>query len=73
MASPMRSVTLRMPVDLRDAVDATAAARHATRSAVIRAVLEDAIDAGELPNMPTQQELLDRDDEFERLRDLSRR
>jgi Ribbon-helix-helix protein, copG family len=72
MLSPMGSVTLRMSAELIEALDAAAAERHATRSALIRGVLEDALDAGELPTVrPTSQELLDV--EFERLRELSRR
>ena len=68
----MGSVTLRMPAELLEALDAAAAERHATRSALIRGVLEDALDAGELPTAsPTSQQLLDV--EFERLRELSRR
>jgi len=71
MPAPMGSVTMRMPAELLGAVDAAAAERHATRSALIRGVLEDALDAGELPDVsPTRQELLD--DELQRLRELSR-
>lgn len=68
----MGSVTLRMSAELIEALDAAAAERHATRSALIRGVLEDALDAGELPTAsPTSRELLDAEDA--RLRELSRR
>lgn len=67
----MGLVTVRMPAELLQAVDAAVAERHATRSALIRGVLEDALDAGELPSVsPTRQEQLDV--EFERLRELTR-
>jgi hypothetical protein len=70
MPAPMGSVTMRMPAELLEAVDAAAAERRATRSALIRGVLEDAFDSGELPTVPpTPQEQLD--DELERLRELS--
>ena len=78
MLSPMGSVTLRMSAELLQAVDAAAAECHATRSALIRGVLEDALDAGELPSVlrapTTADELLEqlRDDELARLRELSR-
>lgn len=68
----MRSiVSVRLPGELVDALDAWADALGATRSTVLRGLIEDGIDAGELPSVPpTRQELLDV--EFERLRELSR-
>ena len=77
MRSPMGSITMRMPAELLAAVDAAALERHATRSALVRALIEDAIDAGELPIVSapafSTSELLTqlRDDEFERLLDLT--
>lgn len=76
MSEPMGLIKLRMSAELVDAIDAAASERHATRSAVIRAVLEDAIDVGALPAaLPapaTTAELLEqlRDDELERLREI---
>ncbi len=73
----MGLVTMRMPAELLQAVDAAAAECHATRSALIRGVLEDALDSGSLPDVPapalTARELIDRlqDDELERLRRLT--
>lgn len=76
MPSPMSLITLRMPAELLEAVEAAAAERHVKRSALIRAVLEDAIDVGALPTVSqapaTTAELLEqlRDDELERLREI---
>lgn len=77
MPSPMGLITLRMSPELLDAVDAAAAERHATRSALIRGVLEDALDGGALPTVSrppaTTDELLEqlRDDELARLREIA--
>lgn len=65
-------ISTRVPSELADALDAWADAIGTCRSAVVRALIEDGIDAGELPTVPpTRQELLD--DELQRLRELSRR
>jgi predicted transcriptional regulator len=56
-------VSTRLPGDLVGALDAAAAERQATRSALLRAIVEDAIDANELPDVaPTPQDELDRED-----------
>jgi hypothetical protein len=75
MAPPMTSVTMWMPAELLASLDVAAAERHATRSALIRGVLEDAVDSGELPEraMTTAELLAElRDAELDRLRELSR-
>ncbi len=64
-----------MPASLLEAVDAAAVGRRVTRSQLIRGVLEDAIDAGDLPSVAplTAMELrADADAELERLRELTR-
>ena len=70
-------ISTRVPAELADALDAWAAERRATRAAIIRALVEDAVDAGELPHTPMQStsELLAelRAAEDEQLRELSRR
>jgi predicted DNA-binding protein len=64
-------INLRLPSGLLQALDAWATALGATRSAVLRGLIEDAADATELPTLsPTHQEQLDV--ELERLRELSR-
>jgi metal-responsive CopG/Arc/MetJ family transcriptional regulator len=73
-SSVMARITVRLPDSMLDAIDAAAQARHATRSATIRACLEDAIDLGELPETsPNVAEALDRlrDDGLDRLRELT--
>ena len=69
-------ITARVPSDLAEAVDAWAAERHATRSALLRALVEDAVDSGEAPRPPSPStaELLAelRADEDARLRELTR-
>ena len=63
-------INVRLPAALVQALDAWAHALGATRSAVLRGLIEDAADAGELPSVPaTRQELLDAEDE--RLRELT--
>ena len=65
-------VSTRVPAELADALDAWADAIGTCRAAVVRALIEDGIDAGVLPTpSPTSQQLLDV--ELERLRELSRR
>ena len=45
-----------MPAELLQALDAAAAELHATRSALIRGLIEDGIDSGELPSVsPTRR------------------
>lgn len=64
-------ISTRVPAELADVLDAWAVALGATRSAVLRGLIEDGIDAGELPSVPpTSQQLLDAEDE--RLRELTR-
>jgi hypothetical protein len=61
-------ISTRVTAELADALDARAVALGATRSALLRALIEDAADSGEPPSMPpTRQEQLD--DELHRLRD----
>jgi antitoxin component of RelBE/YafQ-DinJ toxin-antitoxin module len=67
----MAVISTRVPAELAETLDAWAAALGPTRSAVVRALIEDAADVGELPSvLPTRQELLD--DELQRMRELSR-
>lgn len=64
-------INLRLPSGLLQALDACAGAVGATRSAMLRALVEDMADTSELPTLPpTRAELLD--DELQRLRELSR-
>jgi predicted transcriptional regulator len=60
-------VSTRLPDDLLQAIDAAAAERQATRSALLRALVEDAVDVGDLPDVPPPSQ----DDELGRLRDLT--
>jgi predicted DNA-binding protein len=77
----MVTIGTRVPAELAKAVDRWAANRRVTRSAVLRALIEDAVDAaGDLPEPSPSSaaemiEQLRADDEamFERLRELSRR
>ena len=67
----MVKISVRVPVELPEAVDGWAVALGTSRSSVIRGVLEDMVDAGEPPVVPpTRQEELDED--LERLRELCR-
>ena len=64
-------INLRLPSGLLQALDACAGAVGATRSAMLRALVEDMADTTELPTLPpTRQEQLDA--ELQRLRELSR-
>ena len=64
-------ISTRVPAELLEVVDAAAVALGRTRSAVLRALVEDMADLGELPDVaPTRQEQLDA--ELEHLRALSR-
>lgn len=64
-------ISTRVPPELLQAVDAAVVALGTTRSAMLRALIEDIADLGELPSVPpTRQQQLD--DELERLRELSR-
>ena len=66
----MVRISVRVPSELVEAVDAWAVALGRTRSRVIRAVLEDALDSGQLPGVsPTSEEQLDA--ELQRLRELT--
>lgn len=68
-------INFRLPVELLASLDACASALGATRSALLRGLIEDATDSAELPSAPTTAseaiELVS-DDEFERLRELTR-
>lgn len=70
-------ISIRLPAGMVAAVDAAAVERHATRSALIRGVLEDALDSGELPDVPSSPESVReqlaelRDRELEQLRQLT--
>ena len=64
----MVTIGLRVPVELADAIDAAAARAHATRSALIRGLIEDGVDDVVLP--PTRQDELDL--ELERLNAIAR-
>jgi hypothetical protein len=71
----MDPLSVRMPPALVHALNAAAYARGATRSALIRAVLEDALDVDRLPEVPeTAAEMLARlqIEQMERLRELTR-
>lgn len=64
-------ISTRVPAELADALDAWADATGTCRSAVVRALIEDGIDAGEMPSVPpTRQEQLDV--ELERLNAIAR-
>ncbi len=67
-------INLRLRPSLLEAVDLAAAERGVTRTALIRGVLEDALDDGSLPKTPrTADELLAQlcDGEMEHLRRLT--
>lgn len=69
--SPRLIVSVRLPRELIAVLDAWAVALGATRSTVLRGLIEDGVDAGEMPSVPpTSRELLDAEDE--RLRELTR-
>ena len=61
----MALISVRMPAELLQALDAWAVELGRTRSAVLRAVLEDLVDAGETPSVPppplTRRERLEAD------------
>jgi hypothetical protein len=71
-------VSALMPDELASALTAVARSRGVTRSALLRALAEDAVDVADLPSMPetVPRELLDAlrerdDEEFARLRALT--
>ena len=67
---------MRLPAELLETLDAFAAAQRVSRSALIRGLLEDGLDAGELPRAPapSSAEMLAelRAAEDERLREMTR-
>jgi hypothetical protein len=70
-------VSARMPEELVAALNAWAIRHRTSRSAVLRALVEDAVDAGEPPDAPAPAVTVDdiveelRDEELERLRELA--